>query len=74
MTEDEIVGWHHDGDEFEQAPGFVDGQVGLACCSPWGRKELDMPKQLNNKMSCKGEMLTFWSLSAGPLGCGPSCV
>ena len=28
MAEDEIVGWHHDGDEFEQAPGFVDGQVG----------------------------------------------
>ena len=21
--------------------GVVDGQGGLACCSPWGRKELD---------------------------------
>ena len=23
------------------------GQGGLACCSPWGRKELDMTEQLN---------------------------
>ena len=27
--------------EFEQAPGVGDGQGSLACCSPWGRKELD---------------------------------
>ena len=28
MKEDEIVGWHHQlaGHEFEQAPGFGDGQ------------------------------------------------
>ena len=41
MTEDEMVGWHHrlNGHEFEQAPGAVDGQEGLACCSPWGYKE-----------------------------------
>ena len=40
-TEDEMVGWHHwlDGYEFKQAPGVGDGQGGLACCSPWGRKE-----------------------------------
>ena len=38
MTEDEMVGWHHqlDGHEFEQAPGVGDGKGGLACCSPWG--------------------------------------
>ena len=44
MTEDEMVGWHHqlDGHEFEQAPGVGDGQGGLACCSPWGRKESNM--------------------------------
>ena len=43
MTEDEMVGWHHwlDGHEFEEAPGVVDGQGSLACCSPWGHKELD---------------------------------
>ena len=36
MTEDEMVGWHHqfNGHEFEQAPGVSDGQGILACCSP----------------------------------------
>ena len=29
------------GYEFEEALGDVDGQGSLACCSPWGRKELD---------------------------------
>ena len=44
MTEDEMVGWPHqlDGHEYKQALGVSDGQGGLACCSPWGRKELDM--------------------------------
>ena len=43
MTEDEMVGWHHqlNGHEFEQALGVGDGQGSLACCSPWGGKELD---------------------------------
>jgi len=49
MTEDEMVGWHRqlDGHEFEQALGVGDGQGSLACCSPWGRKELDMALRLN---------------------------
>ena len=44
-----MVGWHHqlDGHEFEQALGVGDGQEGLACCSPWGRKESDTTEQLN---------------------------
>ena len=43
MTEDEMVGWHHqlDGHEFEYTPGVAHGQGGLACYSPWGRKEWD---------------------------------
>ena len=38
MTEDEMVGWHHqlNGLEFEQALGVGHGQEILACCSPWG--------------------------------------
>ena len=50
MTEDEMVGWHHwlNGHEFEQTPGDGEGQGSLACCSPWGHKELDMTEQLNN--------------------------
>ena len=49
MREDEIVRWHHrlNGDEFEQVLGVGDGQGGLACCGPWGRKESDMTEQLN---------------------------
>ena len=49
MTEDEVVGWHHqlDGHESEQAPGVGYGQGSLACCSPWGHKELDMTERLN---------------------------
>ena len=44
MTEDEMVGWHHrlDGHEFVQTPGDSEGHGSLACCSPWGHKELDM--------------------------------
>ena len=47
--EDEMAGWHHrlNGHEFEQAPGVGDGQGGLACCSPWVCKELDMTEHLN---------------------------
>ena len=49
MTEDEMVGWYHQhaGREFEQAPGVGDWQGSLACCSPWGRKELDITERLN---------------------------
>ena len=44
MTEDEMVGWHHqlDGHEFEQAPGIGDEQGILVCCDSWGREELNM--------------------------------
>ena len=47
--QDETVGWHHrlDGRELEQALGAGDGQGGLACCSPWGRKESDTTERLN---------------------------
>ena len=41
MTEDEMIGWHHQfaGHEFEQPPGAGEGQGSLACCNPWGLKE-----------------------------------
>ena len=49
MTEDEMVGWHHqlNGHEFEQAPGISDGQENVTCYSPWDHKELDMTERLN---------------------------
>ena len=43
MTEDEMVGWYDllNRHEFKQAPGVGERQGSLACCSPWGREELD---------------------------------
>ena len=51
MTEDEMVGWHHqlDGHESEQAPLDGEGQGSLVCSSPQGRKEPDTTKRLNKK-------------------------
>ena len=42
-TENEMVGWHHqvNGHEFEQTPGNGEEWGSLACCCPWGCKELD---------------------------------
>ena len=34
-------------DVFEYTLGIGDGQGGLACCSPWGRKESDTTERLN---------------------------
>ena len=49
MTEAEMVGWHPrlDGHEFEQAPGVIEGQGSLACCSLWGCKDSDTTERLN---------------------------
>ena len=49
MTEDEMVGWHHqpDGHELEQTLRVGSGQESLACCSPWDHKESDTTEQLN---------------------------
>ena len=49
MTEDEMVGWHHqlDRHEFKKAPGVGDGQGSLVFCSPCGHKESEITEQLN---------------------------
>ena len=43
MTEEEMVGWHHqlNGDKFEQTLGDGEGLGSLACYGPQGRKESD---------------------------------
>ena len=52
-AEDELARWHHwpKGHEFEQTLGVSEGQGNLACCSLWGRKELEMTERSNNN-SC----------------------
>ena len=49
MTEDEMVGWHHqlNGYEFEKILGGSERQGSLVCCSPWDRKKLVMNERLN---------------------------
>ena len=48
-TEDEMAGWHHrlNGHGFGWTPAVGDGQEGLACCVPWGRKESDTTERLD---------------------------
>ena len=57
-TEDEMVGWHHrlNGHEFEQALGTGDGQGSLVCCSPWGRKELELELNWIRPWPCRCEL------------------
>ena len=49
-SEGEMAGWHHwcNGHELRQTWEDGEGQGGLACCSPWGCKDLDMTGLLNN--------------------------
>ena len=49
MTEDKMVGWHHQlvNMSLSKFPGAGDEQGSLACYSPLGRKELDMTERLN---------------------------
>ena len=49
MTKDEMVSWHSrlNGHGFGWTLGAGDGQGGLACYSPWGRKESNMKERLN---------------------------
>ena len=72
MTEDEMVGWHpwlrvH---EFEQSLENGEEQGRLACCSPWGHKELDTTGWLNNnnKLSERENKKTILSKRTKYLG------
>ena len=49
-AEDKMFRWYYwvNGQEFEQALGDGEGQGSLVCCSPWGHKQLDTTKWLNN--------------------------
>ena len=49
MTDDEMVGWHHqlDGPGCEQALVVGDGQKSLMFCPPWGHKKSVMIERLN---------------------------
>ena len=61
MTEDEMVGWHHqlDRPKFEQALGVGNGQGSLACCSPWGCKQSDTTERLTDLLIVFGKYNYF---------------
>ena len=44
-----MVGWHYQliEHELEQTTGDGGGLGSVACCSPWGHRELDMTERLN---------------------------
>ena len=68
-----MVGWHHqlNGYEFDQAS--AEGQRSLACCSPWGCKELDMTERLNNNFhTIKYTQNNFSTLHVYLLPCSKS--
>ena len=49
-SEDDMAEWHHlcKGHETGQTLGNGEGQRGLVCCSPWGCKQLNTTRWLNN--------------------------
>ena len=69
VTEDEIVGWYHwfIGHEPGQTKGDGKGQRSLACCSPWGHKELDRIWWLNNYNNIREYIITKRKISGTSL-------
>ena len=53
VSEDEMAGWYHRGNEHELGQTLRDGegQRGLVCYSPWGCKESDTTGRLNNSIN-----------------------
>ena len=72
MTEDKMVGWHHqlNGHEFEQTPGDGEVQGSLECCSRWGHKKSDTTERLNNK--CINELFRLPFCGQGSLTLSPT--
>ena len=58
MTEDEMVGWHHqlNGHEFEQTPGKSEGQGSRSCCSPQGYK-------VRHDLATKEQQISYYTLA-----------
>ena len=61
--ESELASYRLNRHEFEQTPGDGEGQGSLACCSPWGCKELDVAVGLNNNYNKIAFLFPFKKLS-----------
>ena len=78
VTENAMVGWHHplNGHEFEQTLGDSEGPGRLACCSSWGRRELDMTLATEQQLVLSSMCLSnsVWKEITSPsLFLGSSC-
>ena len=71
MTEDEMVGWHHQlkGHECGYTLRVGDRQGGLACCSPWGHKETLLTQMTEQQQQQPESHL--WSLHAASGNAAP---
>ena len=56
-TENNMLARHHRlmGPEFKQTLGDGEGQESLACCSPWGHRELDTDERLHSNIHATTE-------------------
>ena len=74
MTEDEMVGWHHqlNGHESEQGPGDGEEQGSLVCFSPRGRKESDTTEQ--QQQATELEFETSKNCHLGRRWCAFTCI
>ena len=70
-----MVGRHHqlNRHEFEQALGD-EGQGSLACCRPWGHRQLDTTERLNGNRSPSLVKPPACSLRTSELSLAPSHV
>ena len=61
MTQNDMVGWHHqlNGYEFEQISENSEGQGRLVCCSSQGPKGSATIEQLNNNNDKVIQIKTF---------------
>ena len=59
-----LNGMRLNGHESKQTLGDSEGQGSLACCSPWGRKELDRTQQLNSNNSISIESVCYLNISS----------
>jgi len=67
VTENVMVGWHHqlNGHEFERTLGDGRGQGSLVCCSPWDSKKSDTTYELSNTTNRNHTLRAYINISGG---------
>ena len=63
-----FTNWATRRHEFENILGDSEGQGSLACCSPWGRKDLGTTDQLNNSLTSNSQVVMCTWVRGGRTG------